>query len=348
MANVDIWAATALDEVTFASSVGSMEDDPQFSRLCIYSLAEPNAPRFVEFDSTLVSLAPLAERYQNEFLAAMGIDGDVNFIGEGVRTEQIPGAGVDREDEVGRGSMSQIKTFSSGLVACGYGSQVYMRDPTGNWTSMAAPDVDGLGKNSFEAVAVAETGSIAACGYSDPRYRVPTPEEQAELDHIAETGTVRAYTAAADRYKPMISPAGGCLYIRDKSAWRRAEFPGNGHLNDIDKLPDGRFIAAGGGGMIVAGRGPEDLEDFSDPAFKEIFVAVRVFGPKCYLLAKSCIVVLGPDLRLQETIALPAALVSSKSIDLVGEVIWYFDHKGVARYRDGSWTVIDLPPEVWE
>ncbi len=293
-------------------------------------------------------MAPLATRYPNEFLVALGIDGDVSFIGEAVRTEHIPEAGIDREDEIGRGSMSQIKMFPQGLVACGYGSQVYIRDGAANWSTVAEENIDGLGNNSFEGVEVAKPGSIAACGYSDPKYRVPTPEEQAELDRIAETGTVREYSAAESRYMPMIRPAGGCLYFLEKSRWRPAELPGNGHLNDVDHLPDGRFLAAGGGGMIVAGRSPDDLEDFSEPDFKEIFCAVRGSASKSYLLAETCIVVLGSDLRTEGTIPLPDELSSPKSLDVLGDIIWYFDHKGVARYRSGEWTVVDLPTGVWE
>lgn len=344
----DIWAATALDEDTFAISVGMMEDDPQFSKLCIYSLSGRSEPRFVEFDSTLVSLAPLADRYPNEFLVALGIDGDVNFIGRAVRTEEIPGAGVDRADEIGRGSMSQIKAYHGGLVVCGYGSQVYIRNNAGNWSTIAEDNIAGLGTNSFEGVAVAKAGSIAACGYSDPKYRVPTPEEQTELDRIAETGTVREYSDAESRYSPMTSPAGGCLYILDNSQWRQADLPGNGHLNDVDHLPDGRFLAAGGGGMIVAGRTPDNLEDFSEPDFREIFCTVRVSGSKCYLLAGSCILVLGSNLRTEQIIPLPEEFSSPKSMDVQGDFIWYFDHRGAARYRDGEWTVVNLPPEVWE
>ncbi len=65
MADVDIWAATALDEDTFAISVGKMEDDPQFSKLCIHSLVGQSEPRFVEFelDADLVGSTghPLSE-----------------------------------------------------------------------------------------------------------------------------------------------------------------------------------------------------------------------------------------------------------------------------------------------
>ncbi|RWO43351.1 hypothetical protein [Mesorhizobium sp.] len=348
MDDVDIWAATALDEDTFAISLGEMEDDPQYSKLCIYSVAAQSEPRFIDFDSTLVSLTPLAARYPNAFLVALGIDGDVHFIGEAVRTERIPEAGSDNDNGEGRGSMSQIKTLPDGLVACGYGSQVYLRNSGGNWNMIAGEEVDDLGENSFEGVAVAKPGSVAACGFSDPKYRVPTPEEQAELDHIAETGSVGEYTDLADRYLAMIRPAGGCLYILDKSQWRSAVLPGNGHLNDVDHLPDGRFLAAGGGGMIVAGRTPEDLEEFSEPNFNEIFCAVRVSGSKSYLLGESCIVVLSPDLRSEELIPLPDDFSSPLSLDVVGDIIWYFDHKGVARRQNGVWTVIDLPREVWQ
>ncbi|MHC2793098.1 hypothetical protein ACVINZ_002110 [Mesorhizobium jarvisii] len=35
-------------------------------------------------------------------------------------------------------------------------------------------------------------------------------------------------------------------------------------------------------------------------------------------------------------------------IDVADGVLWYFDHKGVAKRRQNAWVITDLPDDVWE
>jgi hypothetical protein len=347
MSNYDIWAACALSVNGFAISTGLLEDGPQFSRLTLHR--SPGMPEwnYVHFDSTLVSLTCLDDWRSGASVAALGIDGDVSFVGQQLTSEQIPEAGAG-DDEEGRGSMSQIRQSGDELIVCGYGSQIYARDIRGAWIRIADSDDEALGHNAFEAVARSANGEWAACGNTAAAFREPTAAEQAELDRIAETGTMPEYLAAKERFETQLSGEIGCLYVRNKRRWAPVGLPGNTYLDDVIVLEDGRFLAVGGGGLIVAGLDPYAFEDFSQPGFTENYYSICLVGGRPHLLGDTVIHVLGKDLQLQEEVRLPSELQSPLLIDVADGVLWYFDHKGVAKWQEDAWVIMDLPGEVWE
>jgi hypothetical protein len=124
--------------------------------------------------------------------------------------------------------------------------------------------------------------------------------------------------------------------------------PGNTYLDDVIVLEDGRFLAVGGGGLIVAGLDPYAFEDFSQPGFTENYYSICLVGGRPHLLGDTVIHVLGKDLQLQEEVRLPSELQSPLLIDVADGVLWYFDHKGVAKWQEDAWVIMDLPGEVWE
>ncbi|ESY74142.1 hypothetical protein X740_32060 [Mesorhizobium sp. LNHC221B00] len=347
MSNYDIWAACALSADGFAISTGLIEDGPQFSRLALHRAPGMPEWNYLHFESTLMWLTRLDGWRHGALLAALGIDGDVSFVGQQFASEQIPEAGAG-DDEEGRGSMSQIRQLGDLLIACGYGSQVYVRDTRDAWTRIADSDDEALGDNAFEAVARNANGEWAACGNTAAAFREPTAAEQAELDRIAETGTMPQYLAAKERFETRLAGEIGCLYVRNKRRWTGVDLPGNTYLEDVIVLEDGRFLAAGGGGLIVAGRDPYGFEDFSQPSFAENYHSICLVGGRPHLLGDTVIHVLGKDLQLEEEIGLPDELQSPLLIDVADSVLWYFDHKGVAKRRQNAWVITDLPDDVWE
>ena len=347
MRNLDIWAACAISDSGFAISVGDLEDGPQFSRLCIYNASGMPGWRFVPFESTLVSLARLEGGSDGSFVAALGIDGDFHTVGRNIVSEQIPDAGAGDEEQ-GRGSMSQIRFFDGNAIACGYGSQVYVRNRSGVWALLCGEDIDDVGDNCFEASAKNSANQYAACGYSASEFRSPTAEEQAELDRIAATGTMREYLSAKERFESQISAERGCLFVMSGRSWRPVQLPGNGYLNDIIVLQDGKFLAVGGGGLAVAGIEPEFFEDKSQPGFLETYHAACVLNGRPHLLADTVVQVLDDNLDLAEEFSLPDGLGSPLLVDAADDTLWYFDNKGVARRLNDRWEVIVFPDEVWD
>lgn len=342
----DIWAARGLSRESFAISVGEMSDDPQFSRLCI--LTESGLWRYLELDTTIVSIEALPLRRSDAYLAALGIDGAVHFVGESLTVEQIVGAGVGGDDEEsGFGSMSEIKSFGDILLACGNGSQVYLREQS-SWRRVADPEISGLGESSFRSVAMNNNAAIAAGGFSDPVYRVLTEEEEAELERISEQGTMREYLAARAKFTVLQRPSHGCLFVNSGETWNEIELPGSSYINAVAALPDGRFLAAGGGGLLVCGGMDGNFEDYSQPGMSETFHDIGLRGTDIHLLTDTEVVVVDTNLYPTGMISLPEKLNSPISIDVLSSGIWYFDHRGVAWHDGKDWQLLELPDSVWE
>lgn len=338
-----IWAGHSTSESGFAISIGTMEDDPQRSKVAMYADGQWTV---TPLDITVMSLTS-AERQNGEgaVYVALGIDGDVIFFDRQPVRENIAGSGV-QDDGSGLGSLLKIRNVDGNLIASGIQSQIYRRRAAGDWERLCDKDAqEDVGENNFSGLGLRPGDAFAACGYSGARRRVPTPEEQAELDKL-ENGPIKEYLQKSREYKRVTRSPGGCLYFRRDTRWFSATLPTSQHLNDLIEFAGG-FVAVGNGGTILRGSSPDDIEDVSPPDLKERLWAVRRNSRNLYVLGESSIFVFDNDLRQIGAILLPDELSSSNTLDVVENAIWYFDHKGVAKYTDQTWKIIDIPPQFW-
>lgn len=342
-----IWAGFGRTASTCALSLGLYDDDPQFSRILLYDETAGSPWRTVEVDVTVVSITGTpAPGLEGSTFVAMGIDGDVFFLGPAVSREKIPDAGA-QIGGAGFGSMSQIRYDKTGLLACGYGSQVYLRNEGGDWQRLCDNRDINVGQNSFEGVASTPIGTMAVCGVMDTQRRVITPEEQAILRRIENEGTAQEYLQQYENFRRVLRKKGGSLYFYSGGTWSAVELPNRQPLKDVVAISSSRFVAVGRGGTMVAGSGTDDMEDVSEPGLMELFRTARLHANKVYVLGDTSIFVYDLDFRPIESIALPAELDDPLSIDLVDDVIWYFDHGGLSRYRNGGWEIVEIPADFW-
>ena len=339
-----IWAAHGHREGEFAISIGRMEDNPQFSRIVIWREGEW---RVVPLDSTVMAITGVsAGSGAAVTFVALGIDGDVNFLDEPPRRTQIPGGGTANMTG-GLGSMTYIGKLTDRLIACGTESQVYRQIGQGDaWERLCDPSRPSVGRNYFASVVGTSPERLAACGFSNVQRRVPTPEENAELEQLLIADPNNEYMGKRRQYRRVEREAGGSLYFFALGVWSPADLPTRQRLKDVAALP-GRFVAVGEGGTMILGSNPDDLEDVSGSGPKETLYAVRPYEGQLYVLGQTGIFVYDEAFNTIQTIELPENLSSPMSIDVVDDSIWYFDHDGVARRHGNDWEVLDIPAEYW-
>lgn len=342
-----ILASHAFAENRFAIAVGQLEDDDPLSGLLIYDETFEGLWGFVEIPRILMSVTSMQSETQDKRIyVPLSDEGDVYFIEGEIENEKIPGAGVLSEDAE-FGPMNMIRESAGALYAVGLGSQIYRRPPGGAWERIGLRDRDGLADCFLQAVAEAPDGGLAVCGHSRVRHRVPTPAERAEMDDARAAGDTDRYHALFARYASVEQPAAGCFYLWRDGRWASVELPTGAHMNDLCPAIGGGFLCIGDSGVMVRCDDPDAPEDVSAPDVKERLFAVRQTGGGYLVLGQSGIYRFDADLTLVEEIAPPDGLIRPRAIDAAGDAIWYFDYKGVARYRGGTWERIAIPEDLW-
>lgn len=343
-----ILGAHALADNKFAIAVGALEDDDPLSALLIYDETFEGLWGFVEIPRILMSVTsvPSETRDGKPTYVAMSDEGDAYFIEGDVAVEKMPGSGVRSDDAEGLGPMNTIIAVDDRLYASGLGSQVYHRPRGGPWHRIAERMRDGLENCYLNAVSV-RSGAMAVCGHTRVAHRDPTPEERREMDAARAAGEMERYHRLFRKYCPVIAPAAGCFYIRQDVLWERIELPTNAHMNDLCVALKGGFLCVGDSGIMVQCDDPQEPQDVSHPDIKDRLLAVRQSGDSYFVVGKAGIYRFSSQFELIEQIDLPDGMGTPNCLEVVGDTIWYFDFRGVARRRDGDWQIIDIPPDLW-
>ncbi|MEM9496435.1 MAG: hypothetical protein AAGA28_00825 [Pseudomonadota bacterium] len=291
-----------------------------------------------------------ADRDEGPLYAALSDEGDVYFMEGDIAVERIEGAGIHSDDAIGLGAMDFLTVIDGQLYACGDGAQIYHRTGPDAWTTLSTKNRADQINNMFHSVIrkPGTTDLLVACGFSRTIYREASPEELAELDQMRASSPRAEYRNKLRAYTGKQSPAQGCLYIGNDAGWQSLELPDGNYLHDIAALSGDSFIAVGSAGVIVSGSGPDDLENRSLDGVMEKFKSVCVDGDRILILGETAIQVLNTEFEEAQSILLPDGVGKANRMDVVDGVIWFFGYEGVARYKDATWDIIEIPPWLWE
>ncbi len=343
-----IHASLAISAKQAAVSIGELSDDDPFSKLVVFTEDGPVVWGHVSVRRTLVSIAAFASATAGQdVFVAMSNEGDVYFAEGKAPREKIPGAGVLSDDADGYGSMTSIRRLDGQLWACGHGAQIYVRAGPANWQRISDRTSPDLGDLRFLALAKSSK-ALAACGFTSSVKRSVSAGEQAEMEAARARGDLRTYRSMIRESRKAVSRPQGCLFLLENRVWRAADLPNNNYLHDVRCLPDGRFVAVGSAGTIVAGERPDQMEDFSVPGLSERLVCVRMENDQIYVLGETSVLLLASDLSFVDTWPLPTDLGDPVGIDAVQGCVWFFGRNGMARRHAGTWQTVDIPPEFWQ
>lgn len=345
-----ILAGHALSEGHAAVAIGELTDENPFSTLLIYNEGGRLTWGHVDVRRTLVSIASCrGNTSQAEIFVAMSNEGDVYFAEGSAPREKIPGAGTLSDDAMGLGSMTRLRNLGGRLYACGHGAQIYVRNAPKDWSRLADKNVAGLGNLRFLGLDMQSgNSSLVVCGYTDLVPRTVTAAQEAEIQSARQRGDLATYRRMLRESRIPEARPKGCLYFQTPKGWVAAELPNRQYLRDVLSLPDGRVVAVGSGGVIVAGRLPDELEDASDPGLMETLSVVATRKSEVLVLGDSAIHSFSRDFSYAGSLATPGEIGEPISLSLCGpDALWCFGRKGMARHRDDRWDVVAIPPEYW-
>lgn len=232
--------------------------------------------------------------------AALSRQGDVEFqfVG-GSSVETIPDAGVYD----GAGAMTQIREIGGVLVACGYGGQVYVRDP-GGWRPLG--------------------GGLA---------HLSTADRPAHITSIDGTGTDDVYAVGFH----------GRIFHFDGSAWSELDSPVRVHLERVRASGGRIYVCGNDATVLCGDRAGFDIlpiEGFSAHLWgierfgDETYVA-HLDG----LLVHDGTAWSPVDMRLRDA----RSPEDGYRLDAFDGVLWSFGPKRVAWFDGTTWTEMPHP-----
>lgn len=287
-----------------------LDDEAPYSRFLMFQNTTDEQVADVDIPRTTVDACAYAFESTNEnIFVVLTNEGDVYFMTEEVFDEKIPGAGVLSEDAEDLGSTLGIRHRNGTLYVCGDGSQVYYRPHENEWVRLCERGHDGMADNFLEAIDAFSPSRIAVCGYTRGESR-------------------------------------GCLCLLDKGRWQTIELPNNQYMHDVIFVDALRFVSVGGGGTIVVGTRPEDVENVSIPDVFEKLRRVRFDRDKLHILGDTAVYVLDLTFTLLDTVLLPSEYDSPKNLEVKDGVMWYFDRHGAARHDGEQWQMMPISPEL--
>lgn len=340
-----IWAGHALSPSRFSVSIGELDDENPFSRVVVYEEGQALVWGHVDLPRTIVSIADGFVRDLDRLVyMPLSNEGDVYQLYEDIPFDHIEGAGVFSDDASDFGSTLVIRKFGETIYVAGNGSQVYRRETSGAWSRIGSKLINELGANTFTDIALDADGrTLAVVGYG--RVSGPTPTETQDLERFRKERNRDAY----NDLRKLISKRNrqlGCAYIYREETWFRAATIDSGDLTSVLALGGAKFLCGGIAGSLTIISSTEDAVDVSISGFNEDVNALAHAGDGTILaLFDTTILTFDADLNEQGSIELPPGLTSPFDLVVAGDTIWYFDHAGVARYRNKTWEIIEIPIE---
>ena len=243
----------ALGDLLYLSGIldgENEEDDNDHSLFINYWKREPDPWVFMKFDHW-VTVALVRFVGPKSFMCVMTQEGNVMLkpVGEGAGDEdymeKIPGAGLNWEDSVGYGYMTQLRQIGKHLYACGTSGQVYKRTGLHKWAHM---NKGILGKPGDEV------------------FWVPN-----DINGPHESAIYLAGSISTTGLPPFLSFWNG-------RAWRKIAVPEvAGYFTRIFAESESRIWLCGDKGTLLLGNANDGFKSLSTVEDNQLFTSITMF-----------------------------------------------------------------------
>ncbi|MDR1848841.1 MAG: hypothetical protein LBQ75_02260 [Zoogloeaceae bacterium] len=261
------------------------------------------------------------------FMCVMTQEGNVILrrVGEGAGDEnymeKIPGAGLNWEDSVGYGYMTQLRQIGKHLYACGTSGQVYKHTGLYKWAHM---DKGILGKPGDEV------------------FWIPN-----DINGPHESAIYLAGSISTTGLPPFLAFWNG-------KVWRKVAVPEvAGYFTRIFAESESRIWLCGDNGTLLLGNADDGFKSLSSVEDNQLFTSITMFNGMVYLGSNLGPFVYDPNqpddgIRPLKTTLNPP-LKDVHSVDAKDGVLWMIGSKDLARFDGTDWQRIEIPvkPKIW-
>jgi hypothetical protein len=238
-------------------------------------------------------------------MASLSKEGEVEFwtTKDGISSiEKIPSAGLRLGD---LGYMCSIREIGNTLFACGYNSQVYMRQSAGAWKSMVSDP-------------------LRHCHAASDDYLVFN-----QIDGFSEQDL---YVAGAD----------GALFHWDGNGWQKIPLPADENLECIRCYGTDEVWIGGANGTLLMGNAAKGFRDVSGVDDNYTFWSLAKFNNKIYLGAVEGLFAYDGRAIVPVATGLKPE-VETYTVDSTEGALWSIGTKDLVRFDGTTWTRIDDP-----
>jgi hypothetical protein len=255
------------------------------------------------------------------FMGFMSQEGNVILrrVGDGAddekHLEKIPGAGLNWEDSVGYGYMTQLRQIGKHLYACGTSGQVYKHTGLHKWAHM---DKGILGKPGDEV------------------FWIPN-----DINGSHESAIYLAGSISTTGLPPFLSFWNG-------KVWRKIALPEvAGYFTRIFVESESRIWLCGDNGTLLLGNADDGFKSLSSVEDNQLFTSITMFNGMVYLGSNLGPFVYDPNqpddgIRPLKT-PLNPPLKDVHSVDAKDGVLWMIGSKDLARFDGTDWQRIEIP-----
>ncbi len=349
--NQSVYAAAVRGHDNFCVAVrDSDEPDDPYSFILSYdgTLAQPWGR--VDVSRVVNSITVLDGNY-----VALSGEGDVyTLLADRTLTDKIPGAGTFSRDAKALGSTIAIGAINRLLHVVGDSGQIYRRDVSGAWTSLAGP---GLGVSAayssltLRAIAGLGPDLIYVAGFATPARRQLTKAEQDEMVEAGKRGdTARIVEILNSTKTPGVDTTiEGRAFFRDASGWHEIARSNRHSLDDILVEGPDKVWITGFHGTILQGSAATGFRAVGFHGDTETILSFTRFGDRYACAADHSLHWFNghnlSPLRPTST----TGVISPLKVAAVDDVLFFFDYRqGVHRFDGTNWTAIPIPPPLLE
>ncbi len=312
------------DEIYISAAADELEAFARYTTLYTWS---PELAKIEKFDSPWIYksenwLIPSVTGFfpkdtEDWWYCALSEEGDVLYTGGGYSTEKIIGAGVNSEDSVGWGYLSDIQQIGDNLYACGYSGQVYKRTPEKKWIHID----DGLLQKP--EIPMDETIGLSV---------INGPSED-------------AIYAAGYLHTDWLPPK---AFFFNGKFWSEIKLPEVAErIVNMYIESDNRIWMCGANGTLLCGNAKDGFKSLSTVNDNQLFTSITKFENKVYLSSNLGLFIYDPN-NIEEGIKkvktnLTPDIQDSNIVDCCKKILWSIGAKDIARFDGNKWERIQHP-----
>ncbi|MFI8616851.1 hypothetical protein ACIGHN_15220 [Acidovorax sp. NPDC077693] len=311
-------AAIASDCFCASVAMDEYDDFERYSRVVTYDEQDHETWIFHEEDRLICSVCIFRDTQDgSRYFANLSEDGEVQIMTENFLEEKILGAGVNGEDSVGWGYLSDIQQIGDHLYACGYSGQVYKRWGPNDWVHM-------------------DSGLL-----QDPK----TPMEDTIALSVINGPHENAIYAAGYQHAEWLPPK---AYFFNGSQWRELELPAVAErIVNMYVESESRIWMCGSNGTLLLGNAQDGFKSLSTIDDNQLFTSVCKFKDKICLASNMGLFAYDPtnsDAGIRKVVTgLQPELQDANIVDSYDKVLWSIGPKDIARFDGNKWERIQDP-----
>lgn len=280
----------------------------------------------IDIDDNIISMIPYDEPGLpvDDTLAMLSAEGNVYIVSgkDRGRKERIPGAGVFSDDAGDFGYMNRIRQIGKHLYACGMGGKLYHRiaKDGANWAPLRT--------------------DIRA---ERPKYlKGVTSDVDIDIEDVIPMSDGALFVCGGWRFKA--SPAKGVLLYSAPGGLPWTQIPLDADTSPLKAmLLDGQTLYVCGGEVVIQFDLANKEANYNFLAQRANFESLAKYNGRIYAAGSQNFAVLTPS-GLKPIHISKDNGVSCRNLQVVGNTMWIFGYKGVAKFDGNEVSRVEFPP----